>query len=130
MKIFIESDHGTVSHNATRKVVTIGRAESNDMCISHPELSREHCVIFIESNQYYILDKRSKNGVTINGVKIEPETKVLFRPDDVVMLAKNIRLHVTRPNKELGLGETGAIEVDRPSKTSPPPLPMKPKSKK
>lgn len=50
--------------------IKIGRAEQNDIIWNSPLISREHAVIHIENNQYYITDLVSTNGTYVNGSKI------------------------------------------------------------
>ncbi|MCR5138425.1 MAG: FHA domain-containing protein [Oscillospiraceae bacterium] len=44
----------------------IGRAEDCDIVISHPTVSRNHCIILRENGKLYITDNNSTNGVILN----------------------------------------------------------------
>ncbi|HVH87618.1 MAG TPA: sigma 54-interacting transcriptional regulator [Terriglobales bacterium] len=52
------------------KEVTIGRGVSNVVCIADPILSRQHCVISRESDQFLIRDLGSLHGTVVNGVPV------------------------------------------------------------
>lgn len=52
--------------------VKIGRADQNDIVIAHDSISREHAHIEkSEDGQYVIFDNGSKNGLIVNGTKVE-----------------------------------------------------------
>jgi pSer/pThr/pTyr-binding forkhead associated (FHA) protein len=48
-------------------VVSIGRLVSNDICLEDPFVSRHHCVIRTEGDEYMIEDLNSANGTYVNG---------------------------------------------------------------
>jgi pSer/pThr/pTyr-binding forkhead associated (FHA) protein len=48
-------------------VVSIGRLVSNDIFLEDPFVSRHHCVIRTEGDEYMIEDLNSANGTYING---------------------------------------------------------------
>jgi len=48
-------------------VVSIGRLVSNDICLEEPFVSRHHCVIKTEGDEYMIEDLNSANGTYVNG---------------------------------------------------------------
>jgi serine/threonine protein kinase/pSer/pThr/pTyr-binding forkhead associated (FHA) protein len=54
--------------------ITLGRAGSSDILLDQDNLtSRHHALLKHESNTYIIYDRRSANGVFVNGQKIETE---------------------------------------------------------
>ena len=48
-------------------IISIGRDTSNDIQLKDSAVSRRHCVIRSESNQYWITDLDSINGTLVNG---------------------------------------------------------------
>jgi pSer/pThr/pTyr-binding forkhead associated (FHA) protein len=48
-------------------VVSIGRLVSNDIWLEEPIVSRHHCVIRTEGDEYMIEDLNSANGTLVNG---------------------------------------------------------------
>ena len=48
-------------------VVSIGRLGSNDVCLEDPFVSRHHCVIRNEGDEFLIEDLKSANGTYLNG---------------------------------------------------------------
>ncbi len=54
----------------------IGRLPDNDLLLPDLSVSREHCVIFRDSDEYYIRDLESKNGTFLNTVRIVTPCKL------------------------------------------------------
>jgi pSer/pThr/pTyr-binding forkhead associated (FHA) protein len=50
--------------------VSIGRLGSNDVCLEDPFVSRHHCVIRKEGDEYVIKDLNSANGTYLNGERV------------------------------------------------------------
>ena len=48
---------------------TIGRAPSNNIVIDNIRISRKHCIVTFNNNNWYIEDLNSLNGIYINGKK-------------------------------------------------------------
>ncbi|MEM9862322.1 MAG: sigma 54-interacting transcriptional regulator, partial [Myxococcota bacterium] len=53
-----------------RDIVNIGAADDNDVILEDDTVSRYHCRIFQEANQYFVRDLGSTNGTFINRVRI------------------------------------------------------------
>src|ERR1700730_3697930 len=51
-------------------VVSIGRLESNDIKLDDPFVSRHHCLIRNEGDEYLIEDLHSANGTYVNGKRV------------------------------------------------------------
>jgi len=50
--------------------VTIGRESSNQLWVADPALSRRHCLIAADGDQFSVRDLGSRNGTLINGVPV------------------------------------------------------------
>ncbi|MBV8757059.1 MAG: FHA domain-containing protein [Deltaproteobacteria bacterium] len=51
--------------------VTIGRGEGNAVVIEHEGVSRHHCTIVLERDRYVVIDAGGRNGVHVNGVRLQ-----------------------------------------------------------
>ncbi len=49
---------------------TIGRKPGNDLVLADPRVSREHAIITVEDEDYWLVDQGSKHGSFVNGQKV------------------------------------------------------------
>jgi len=70
--------------------IVIGREPSCDIQIDNIAISREHACIVKGSNDYFIEDMNSKNGIFINGKKIN---KKFLKTNDEIIIGK-YSLHI------------------------------------
>ncbi len=49
----------------------IGRDPGNLLAISDPSLSRHHCVLFLEDENFVVRDLDSRNGTLVNGIPVK-----------------------------------------------------------
>ena len=68
-----------------KDVIHIGAMEDNDLVLQDETVSRNHCRIFVEGDQYLIQDLDSTNGTFVNRVRIR---EAFLRPDVVITLGK------------------------------------------
>ncbi len=92
-----------------RDTVNIGAAEDNDVVIDDDTVSRYHCRIFLESNQYMVKDMGSTNGTFVNRVRIreaflEPGCIVSLGATEMRFAAKDQRFRVV-PSERSRFGE-------------------------
>ena len=60
-----------VTHSLPSGELSIGRDPSNDLWIPDPLLSRQHCLISHEGDQFLIRDLGSRNGTIVNGLTVQ-----------------------------------------------------------
>jgi signal transduction histidine kinase len=70
-------------HEIDNPLFTIGREESNSLCIPVSTISRRHALIKFNQGEYLIEDLQSSNGVVVNGEKYQ---EILLAHGDVVQL--------------------------------------------
>jgi DNA-binding NtrC family response regulator len=77
---------GTVEpHIFDQDTVTIGATSDNDLVLEDETVSRNHCRIFVEGDQYMIRDLDSTNGTFVNRVRVR---EAWLKPGCTVMLGK------------------------------------------
>ena len=85
LKVHKAADYGqaeVIRIPSDKGVITIGRADDNDIVIKLPTISKYHARIIKEGNKLYIEDLNSLNGTFVNGervygkVEIEPGSKI------------------------------------------------------
>lgn len=81
---YMEADEAIKKHDVTDRPVKIGRSSECDIVLKHPSISRRHCEIERRGNETVIRDSRSRNGLLVNGCRLEGE-KVL-RDKDIIQI--------------------------------------------
>lgn len=69
----------------TQTKILVGRRSHCDVCLRFSNVSSEHCELEKKDGYWHIRDLGSRNGIKVNGIKVE--TKCLS-PGDEVMIAK------------------------------------------
>ncbi|MFO0937061.1 MAG: FHA domain-containing protein [Gemmataceae bacterium] len=72
-----------------RNVMTVGRRESNDICLRFANVSGQHCEFAFKKGVWTVRDLRSVNGVKINGEKINSTEPRPLRPGDSVQISSH-----------------------------------------
>jgi transcriptional regulator with GAF, ATPase, and Fis domain len=72
--------------------VSIGRDASNVLPVTDPSVSRRHCVLTLESNQYKVRDLESRNGTVVNGAPVKEQ---FLRHGDQIAVGDSIFLFLT-----------------------------------
>jgi adenylate cyclase len=69
-----------------KKQLLVGRRESCDIVLRFANVSAHHCRLMLNGGYWYVRDMQSRNGVKINGVRVQ-EKRV--DPGDIVSVAKH-----------------------------------------
>ena len=70
-------------------VMTVGRRESNDICLRFPNVSGQHCEFIFKRGVWTVRDLGSQNGVKINGDKVLTTEPRPLRPGDAVQISSH-----------------------------------------
>jgi transcriptional regulator with GAF, ATPase, and Fis domain len=73
--------------------LSIGRESTNHLWVPDPALSRRHCVITGEGDQFVIRDLGSRNGTRVNGVPVEQHE---LRHQDYISLGDSMLVFLLR----------------------------------
>ncbi len=87
LRLTLSSPGNNYHHSCTENIVRIGRSLNCEFNIPREDLSREHCQVEIVGDDVYITDLGSKNGVTVDRVRIEANTKVKISNSSLVVLS-------------------------------------------
>ncbi len=93
----------------TSEVVTVGRAEDNEIQISHPSISSNHAELRQNGGDYQLVDLGSTNGSRVND---EKTTEALLRKGDVVMLGNILFSYESEVEVEAAPLPDAATRVD------------------
>jgi len=77
--------------------MTIGRAATNDICVSQDSVSRTHATIVVDDNGAKIRDNESTNGTYVNDQKI---TEKYLQDGDLIKVGRSIFKFLTGDNIE------------------------------
>lgn len=77
------------SFQMTKEEVSIGREPSNWLAVSDPLLSRKHCLIKKEADNFKIRDLESRNGIFVNGV---PARERILQHGDQIQMGDSLFL--------------------------------------
>jgi len=69
--------------------ITIGRIKENDIRLEQDDVSQKHARIFKSEDTWWLVDRKSTNGTTLNGKKLLPETPVILRHRDDIRIGPN-----------------------------------------
>jgi hypothetical protein len=64
--------------------VLVGRQANADLAINDPLLSLQHCFFEAKDRELFVVDIRTGNGTTVNGIAIDKPTRL--QSNDVVMV--------------------------------------------
>src|ERR1700733_2945230 len=53
-----------------RRVMTVGRRESCDICLKFPNISGLHCELSFRDGYWFVRDMGSSNGLKVNGIRM------------------------------------------------------------
>lgn len=87
LRLTLTSPDNNYHHSCTEKVTKIGRSLKCDFNIPREELSREHGQIELIGDDIFITDLDSKNGITVDQVRIEPNKPVKITTSSEVVFS-------------------------------------------
>lgn len=87
VKLTLTSPTETFTHHTEENSVRIGRSNKCEFNIPREDLSREHCLFEIIDDEYFVTDLGSKNGITVDRVRIEVNTRTKITSESVVVLS-------------------------------------------
>ncbi len=92
-----------------KKKLKIGRRESCDIVLRFANVSGEHCELLAEDGYWFIVDRGSRNGVKVNGIRITSRKRL--DPGDTLAVAKHKYEVKYSPMDDLGA--TGPPPADK-----------------
>jgi pSer/pThr/pTyr-binding forkhead associated (FHA) protein len=95
-------------------VVSIGRLGSNDVCLEDPFVSRHHCVIRNEGDEYRIEDLNSANGTYLNGNRVNSGS--LKEGCLITIGSSRFLFKFQDPEESIVLGQNAVIAENGPSR--------------
>ena len=84
------------------KVLTIGRARDNDICVNHRSVSRNHVEVHVDERGAQLRDLRSTNGTFVND---QPVGSVYLRDGDRIKVGRTVFKYISGSNVEAAYHE-------------------------
>lgn len=94
-------------------VVSIGRLGSNDICLEDPFVSRHHCIIRNEGDEYMIEDLHSANGTYLYGERVN--VRSLKEGYLIAIGISQFVFKLQNPEESITLGQSLLVAESRPS---------------
>jgi hypothetical protein len=77
--------------NEFSNMITVGRAENNDLILPFPYISKFHAYIqLVEDSSYLLTDANSANGTFVNGEKLKPNVPAKLNNGSTVSFASGL----------------------------------------
>jgi phage tail-like protein len=113
--------------------LSIGRAESNDLVLQHPKVSRLHAIIEPQGEGWVLIDQDSSNGTWVGEARLQPMQPHPLKPDLRYRIAifeiQFVPAEKAAPPGPPEKRTTPPPEKPRPQ-PGPPKAPAKPKTKR
>ena len=100
---------------ATKQITTpctIGRSSQANWMLTHPMLSRNHCILFDKEDELYLCDEGSLNGTRVHGVPITEPVRLQF--GDEFTVGRDLVFRVSPPVEQ----EQGTDRLDSAERTT------------
>jgi transcriptional regulator with AAA-type ATPase domain len=106
-----------------REKILIGRANTNDLVLQDPKVSRTHAEVYFRDGLYYIQDLQSTNGVSVEGRRIQclalkggtrillGDTEFLFRQEEPDITLEDKVIFLNRSDLFSGLDEATKLAL-------------------
>ena len=95
----IVSIEKAANSNAFAMMITMGRAENNDLVIPDARVSKFHAYFRQLGEKWLLTDANSTNGTRVDGVLVAPERSVELKSGAVIELAGDVRASFLKPSE-------------------------------
>lgn len=72
----------------------IGRSTKCEFIVPREDLSREHCLFEVVGDEYFITDPGSKNGITVDRIRIDPNVRTKVTEENVIVFSNIYTLKI------------------------------------
>lgn len=87
LRLTLSSPGNNYYHSCTENRVKIGRSLNCEFNIPREDLSREHCLLEVEGDDIFVTDMGSKNGITVDRVRIPANKKTKVSTSSLIVLS-------------------------------------------
>lgn len=72
-----------------KKTLRVGRRESCDIVLRFANVSAHHCLMSVDQGYWFVKDLNSRNGIKVNGIRIDPNSRKRLDPGDILSVSKH-----------------------------------------
>ena len=94
----------------TGEPLTIGRSREADIPLLDDKVSRAHCGIRLSDGEFYLKDLKSRNGVFVNGQRVEDTIKL--KPGDRIQIGSTLFVFEEASTKENAAKGLASVQGD------------------
>ena len=88
---------------------SIGREQTNSLCLRQPSVSRQHCVIARRGSEFVLFDQDSFNGTFVNGTPVKEQP---LRHGDEIAVGGTRLLFLTEEADPVSSGAAAPVRLD------------------
>lgn len=122
--VVINGDSETQEFMLNQKQVSLGRDQTNDVCLSDKSVSRHHADVVKVSSKYFLEDLESTNGTRLNGLEIKKH--ILKDGDEIDIGNYKLRFREAGSGEGEDLDKTVVLRPQRVKHQPPTPPVSKP----
>lgn len=100
------------SYEFDQPVVTMGRLKENDIQLPVSTVSGFHSQILKEEDSYYLMDRGSINGTSLNGQKLSGSEKKLLNDGDIIKI-QNFEIYFSSGITMMNIDAGATVQVAR-----------------
>jgi Nif-specific regulatory protein len=95
--------------------LTLGREESNSICIPEPSISRRHCAVEYSSGTVTLVDLESRNGTSVNGA---PVARAVLQHGDCIKVGNSQFLFLSDEPESARTVDSIIVDDEETTKTT------------
>lgn len=94
VRLTLASPSENFTYQSEESSFKIGRSTKCEFNVPREDLSREHCIFEVEGENYFITDPGSKNGITVDRIRIEPNVRTKVTEESLVVFSNIYTLKI------------------------------------
>jgi pSer/pThr/pTyr-binding forkhead associated (FHA) protein len=94
VKLTLTSPTESFTYHAEEKAVRIGRSTKCEFNVPREDFSREHGLFEVIGDEYFVTDLGSKNGITVDRIKIDSNVRTKIDNESVVVFSSLYTLKI------------------------------------
>ena len=102
MKLSIEQNGKNQDVHLNETPIRVGRSPEFELCFNNPQVSRFHCIFWMEEGRLWIQDQGSANGTFVDDVRLESKIRLELKNNQEIKLGKSgilIKVHEKKKEK-------------------------------